>query len=94
MDDPNDNDNGETPQAVHAAAGLPQRITPLEALALAEAPLDPTPEELDLRQQAMGETRKSGPPLPPARDPGALALAADEEPIEPTEVDPPRPRDQ
>ena len=91
MADLNDNDNGETFETVQASAEAAQTPSPLEALV--EVEQEPSAEELVARQAAMGELRKSGPPLPEGEDSAASALEALVSPDEPTEVEEPRPQD-
>ena len=95
MADPNDNDKAETFETAEVSAGEPEHPSTLEALgAMAEAE-EPTDEDFDARQAAMGEIRKSaGPPLPEGDAVDEPSFEAVGEVDEPTEVAPPRPQDK
>ena len=94
MADPNQNDNGETLETVQVSAGEPKRQPPLAELGLALDIPEPSAADLDNRQAAIGETRRSGPPLPEDEEPDALALADPGVEEQPTEVKEPRPKDR
>ena len=95
MADPNDNDNGETFETTAGSAGEPARPSTLETFALMAEAAEPSADEFDVRQAAMGETRKSpGPPLPEGDAVAEPAFEAAGEVDEPTEVKPPRPQDR
>lgn len=93
MADPNEDDNGETLKTVKASAGDPQRPPPAE-LGLAFDIPEPSEADLDNRQAAIGETRRSGPPLPEGDEPSALAFNDPGVEVQPTEVAEPRPKDR
>lgn len=95
MADPNDNDNGETFETVAGSAGEPERPSTLEAFGFMADANEPTVDDFDARQAAIGETRKS--PGPPLSEGDAIAEPSFEalgEVEEPTEVKPPRPQDR
>ena len=95
MADPNDNDKTETFETTEVSAGEPERPAALEALAIAAEAEEPTDDDFDARQAAMGEVRKSaGPPLPEGDAVEAPSFEAVGEVDEPTEVKPPRAQDQ
>jgi len=86
MIDLNDNDNDETLETTQASAGMPQRPGPL-AFGIQDNEPEPSAEDLDARQEAIGTTRRDGPPLPESDEPNAMAMAIGEEAGEPpTEV--------
>lgn len=95
MADPNDNDKDETFDTAQVSAGEPEYPSALETFAIAEEAQEPTNEDFDARQAAMGEARKSaGPPLPEGDAAEEPSFEAVGEVDEPTDVKPPRPQDQ
>lgn len=93
MADPNDNDNGVKIQAVQATAGASQRIEAMDEAVAMDMP-EPSADDLDARQAAIGESRRTGPALPDGEDFGDLAMDESGEADEPTIVTAPRRKDR
>ena len=93
MADPNDNENGEKIQAIQASAGASQRIEAMDEAAAMDVP-EPSADDLDARQAAIGELRRSGPPLPDGEDFSDLAMDEAGEVDESTTIAEPRRKDR
>ena len=86
-------ENSNSTLAGQASAGRPQHITATRTGPAAAPAPTPTAADFDARQQSLGTTRRSGPPLPDTSDgtgPAAMALEAAAEQEGATEVNEPR----
>ena len=71
----NPNDNEASVEVTHANAGSPRRANDAVSFGISGETTEPTAEELDARQAAISEIRRSGPPLPEDSGPESLSFS-------------------